>query len=68
MMATISLDEEQFKNLLKETLVELFEERQDLFSAMVAEAMEDIGLANAIRAGRKNDFVDKERIDAILGE
>ena len=67
-MAMISLDEEQFKNLLKETLVELFEERQDLFSAIVAEAMEDIGLANAIRTGRKNDFVDKERIDAILGE
>jgi hypothetical protein len=68
MMATISLDEEQFKNLLKETLVELFEERQDLFAAMVAEAMEDIGLANAIRVGRRNDFVDKERIDAVLGE
>lgn len=67
-MATISLDEEQFKNLLKETLIEIFEERQDLFSAIVAEAIEEIGLASAIRAGRKNDFVDKERIDAILGE
>jgi hypothetical protein len=67
-MAMISLDEEQFKNLLKETLVELFEERQDLFSAIVAEAMEDIGLGHAIREGRKNDLVDKERIDAILGE
>ncbi|HET9589859.1 MAG TPA: hypothetical protein VFO91_13830 [Anaerolineales bacterium] len=68
MMATISLDEEQFKNLLKETLVELFEERQDLFTAIVAEAIEDIGLANAIREGRKNDLVNRERIDAILGE
>lgn len=67
-MATISLDEEQFKNLLKETLVELFEERQDLFTAIVAEAIEDIGLANAIREGRKNDLVNRERIDAILGE
>jgi hypothetical protein len=67
-MAMISLDEEQFKNLLKETLIELFEERQDLFSAIVAEAMEDIGLANAIREGRKNDFVGKESIEAMLGE
>jgi hypothetical protein len=67
-MTMISLDEEQFKNLLKETLVELFEERQDLFSAIVAEAIEDIGLVNAIREGRKNDFVDREEIDAILGE
>jgi hypothetical protein len=67
-MATILLDEQQFKNLLKETLIELFEERQDLFFGIVAEAIEEIGLANAIRAGRKNDFVDKERIDGILGE
>lgn len=65
-MTTISLDEQQFKNLLKEALIELFEERQDLFSAIVAEAIEDIGLAKAIREGRKNDFVDKEKIDAVL--
>ena len=67
-MAMISLAEEQFKNLLKETLIELFEERQDLFSAIVAEAIEDIGLANAIHEGRRNDFVERERIDAMLGE
>lgn len=67
-MAMISLDEQQFKTLLKATLIELFEERQDLFSAIVAEAMEEIGLANAIRAGRKNDFVEREQIDTILGE
>jgi hypothetical protein len=64
----ISLDEEQFKNLLKETLVELFEERRDLFSAIVAEAMEDFGLGHAIREGRKSNYVDRERIDSILGE
>ncbi|NUQ84734.1 MAG: hypothetical protein HUU11_08475 [Anaerolineales bacterium] len=66
-MATISLDEKQFKVLLKQTLIELFEERRDIFSAIVAEALEDIGLANAIREGRKDDFVGKEEIDAILG-
>jgi hypothetical protein len=65
-MATVSLDEKQFKDLLKQTLVELFEERQDIFSAIVAEALEDIGLANAIREGRKNDFMSREEIDAIL--
>ena len=29
-------------------------------------AIEDVGLAHAIREGRKNDFVSKEEIDAIL--
>jgi hypothetical protein len=65
-MSTVSLDEKQFKLLLKETLIELFEERSDIFSAIVVEAFEDIGLANAIREGRENDFVNKEEIDAIL--
>jgi hypothetical protein len=65
-MAVISLDEKQFKVLLKETLIELFEERQDVFSALLAEALEDIGLAAAIREGRKDDFVSETEIDAIL--
>jgi hypothetical protein len=65
-MTTVSLDEKQFKILLKQTLIELFDERRDIFSAIVAEALEDIGLANAIREGRKNDFVGEEEIRAIL--
>jgi len=65
-MSTISLDEKQFKKLLKQTLIELFEERQELFSAIVAEALEDVGLANAIRKGRADDFISREEINAIL--
>ena len=64
-MTNIAIDEKQFKILLKEALVEVFEERQDMFSAIVVKAIEDIGLAKAIREGRKNDFVDKEEIDDI---
>jgi hypothetical protein len=65
-MANISLDENQFKMLLKQTLIELFEERRDMFSAIVVEALEEIGLANAIREGRKNEFVSEEEIQTIL--
>ncbi|MEZ0397240.1 MAG: hypothetical protein ABWK53_12530 [Anaerolineales bacterium] len=65
-MTMVTLDEQQFKALLKEALVELFEERRDVFAAMVAEALEEMALARAIRDGRKNDFVSKEEIDAIL--
>ncbi|MDI6770318.1 MAG: hypothetical protein QMD04_11680 [Anaerolineales bacterium] len=53
-MTIATLDEKQFKILLKEAIVELFEERQEVFSAIVAEAIEDIGLANAIREGQRN--------------
>ena len=65
-MTTVSLNEKEFKIMLKQTLVELSEERRDLFSTIVAEALEDIGLANAIREGRKNDFMSKEEIQSIL--
>jgi hypothetical protein len=65
-MANISLDENQFKILLKQTLIELFEERRDMFSAIVVEALEEIGLANAIREGRKNEFVSEEDIQTVL--
>jgi dsDNA-binding SOS-regulon protein len=65
-MTIATLDEKQFKVLLKEAIVELFEERQEVFAAIVAEAIEDVGLARAIREGRKNDFVSKKEIDAIL--
>jgi len=65
-MANISLDEKQFKILLKQTLIELFEERRDMFSAIVVEALEEIGLANAIREGRKNEFVSEEDIQTVL--
>ena len=65
-MTTVSLDEKQFKNLLKQTLLELFEERSDVLSGIVVEALEEIGLANAIREGRKNQFVSEDEIGAIL--
>ncbi len=65
-MTNVTLDEKKFKTLLKETLIELFEERQDLFSSIIIEALEDIGLANAIREGREDDFVGREEIDSIL--
>jgi len=65
-MATVSLNEKEFKIMLKQALVELFEERRDIFSAIVVDALEDIGLANAIREGRNNDFISKEEIQSIL--
>ena len=65
-MANVTLDETQFKTLLKQALVELFEERSDVFSAIVVEALEEIGLANAIREGRRNEFIGEEEIQSIL--
>ncbi len=57
-----TIDEQQTKALLKDVLVELITEKQDEFSAIMMEAFEEAALANAIRAGRQNEFVDEEEI------
>ena len=56
----------QTKALLKEVILELMTDNRELFLEIIMEAMEEIGLANAIIEGRKNEFVDKKEIFALL--
>ena len=68
-MASITtIDENQTKLMLKEVLVELIEERRSEFSDIILEVIEDVSLANAIREGRRGDFVEEEEVFAILEE
>jgi hypothetical protein len=62
----LTLNEVQAKSLLKEIVLELVQERRDWFSEIMVEALEEIGLANAIQEGRQNEFVDEKQIMAIL--
>jgi len=62
----LTISERQVKELLKEILIELMEEKHDLFFEILLEAIEEIGLANAIREGRQDEFVSEDRILAIL--
>jgi hypothetical protein len=62
----LTINEKQAKALLKDVLIELLEEERDLFFEVMLEAIEEIGLANAILEGRQNEFVSEEQILAIL--
>lgn len=62
----MTISETKAKELLKEVIIELAQERRDLFFEIILEAIEEIGLANAIREGRQNEFVSEESIVAIL--
>jgi len=62
----LMINEKQAKALLKEVLIELLEEKRDLFFEVMLEAIEEIGLANAIREGRQNEFVSEEQVLAVL--
>ncbi len=62
----LTIDENRVKRLLREVVLELARERQELFVEIILEAAEEIGLTDAIRAGRKNEFVSEDEINAIL--
>lgn len=58
----LTVEERQTKELLRAVLLELLQEKRSEFYDLVLEAMEEIGLANAIREGRQNDFVSEKEI------
>ncbi len=65
-MTTVMLDEAQAKEWLREVLVELLEQRPSEFRQLVIEAIEDAAMINAIREGRKGEFVTEEEIKSYL--
>jgi hypothetical protein len=46
-----SMNKEQLKDIIKTALVEVLEERQDLFREAIETALEDLALSRAIREG-----------------
>jgi hypothetical protein len=61
-----TINEEKTKEMLTEILVEMMQSKRDVFYEIVIEALEDIGLANAITEGRNNEFISEEEIFSIL--
>ncbi len=62
----LSRSDEKTKELLTEVMIELIITRRDIFHKIILEVLEEVGLANAIIEGRKNDFVSEENIFALL--
>ena len=65
-MARASIDEDQLKEVLKKAIIEVLEERRDLFSDLIAEVIEDFGLVRAIREGEATESVSKAEIFQVL--
>jgi len=53
------IDENKLKQILKEALIEALEEKKDVFYELIVEAIEDIGMINAIREGENSETVSK---------
>lgn len=62
----LSISDEKTKELLTEVIVELLKTKREVLYDVVLEALEEVGLANAISEGRKNDFVSEDEIFSLL--
>ncbi len=61
-MAQVSLDEARVKELLKQAVLELIQERRELFYDLLMEGLEDLALVNAIEAGEAGETVGRAEI------
>jgi hypothetical protein len=62
----VFLNDEKTREMLTEVLIDLIRTRKELFAEIFRDALEEVGLANAIAEGRKNEFVSEEDIFTIL--
>jgi len=60
------IDDDKLKQLLKEALIEAIEEKRNLFSGMIADAVEDIAMVRAIQEGENTETISKKEIFNIL--
>lgn len=65
-MPELSFSEAQLKDLMKAALLEILQERQELLSDLIAEALEDIALVKAIDAGKSTETTDRATIFSLL--
>ena len=64
-MVTV-IEENEIKKLMKETFAEVIQEKPAIYSALIAEAIEDIALARAIKEGEDSKTINKEEVYDIL--
>ncbi len=62
----LSISDAKTKELLTEVMIELLRTKRDLIRGILMEAIEEIGLANAIAEGRNNEFVSEEEVFSLL--
>lgn len=65
-MESVSLNDQKTKELLTEIMVKMIQSKREIFYDIILEALEEVGLANAINEGRVNDFVSEDVIFSIL--
>lgn len=58
----LSISDEKTKELLTEVMVDLLKTKRHVMREIVLEALEEVGLANAIAEGKKDEFVSEDEV------
>ena len=66
-MSTISIEDVHLKELLKQAILELMQERKEEFEEIFAEILEDFAIARAIKEGESTEIVSKTEVLQVLG-
>ncbi|MCB1036443.1 MAG: hypothetical protein KDD47_21635 [Acidobacteria bacterium] len=65
-MSPAEIRSPDFKQALKEALSETLQEQRGLLHEILAEVMEDLAFAEAIRQGRETESVSRDAVFRIL--
>jgi hypothetical protein len=65
-MIVPNLEDQQLKEIFKQALLEILEERHDLIKPLFQEALEDWGLLRAIQDGEESGTVTREAVFDVL--
>ena len=60
-MATITIESDHLKKMMRETFIDVLTERKDLIEDAVLEAIEDIGIGIAIEEGQTGEYIDHQK-------
>jgi hypothetical protein len=65
-MSEMTINQEQFKEILKSAIVELIRDNREEVSEFLAEIIEDIAMERAIAEGETTELVNRDSIFQIL--
>ncbi len=63
---SISVEKEELKGIIKESVSELFEQNRELFAGIIEEVIEDKLFMDAMKAGESSDLVSRDAIFAAF--
>jgi hypothetical protein len=63
---SISLEKEELKGIIKESVSELFEQNRELFAGIIEEVIEDKLFMDAMKAGESSELVSRDAVFAEL--